>query len=441
MEKGKRWCDMKRLRSFILWFVATALVGCNLSSGGEASPNVWMDRPLNGETFPLAPIIIQAHASDVDGVSAIEFYLADSLLASVPAGGGRLGEASIQWTPSAPGNYTVRARAVDNQGNIGPSTEVQIVVGAAGVTTETTTTTPASLQCEAGALVAPTLLSPADGATVESEPVLAWSYPDATCHPHSYRIDISEDASFADISLGFGTLDYNETSRSWPLPPGKCYYWRTLAYVPDVNGPASPTWRFCVASAAGPSFTLNQNANCRAGPGTAYESLDVLMQGQTVSIEGRNSDSTWFWVRKPSGSGNCWLSAITGESVGDLSAVPIVSAPPLPTQPPTVEVDTTPPNISNYYASPVSIQQQGCGEPSTTIVSASVSDAGGVGRVMARIPGYGEVEMTHVGGGAYQATVGPFSGTGEFSIFIFAWDNAGNGAQAGPFTIMVACIG
>lgn len=62
-------------------------------------------------------------------------------------------------------------------------------------------------------------------------------------------IDISEYASFADSSWGFGTLDHLETTRSWPLPSGQCYYWRMSAYVPDESGPASGAWRFCVAEA------------------------------------------------------------------------------------------------------------------------------------------------------------------------------------------------
>ena len=80
-------------------------------------------------------------------------------------------------------------------------------------------------------------------------------------------------------------------------------------------------------------------------------------------------------------------------------------------------------------------------EPSTTLVSAMVNDAGGINRVVARVLGYGEVEMTNVGGNVYQATLGTFSDTGEFSILIQAWDNAGNNASAGPLTVTVVCIG
>ncbi len=428
----------------IVIFAMLLLSACNLSAQGQG-PTAWIDQPLDGAHFPVAPLTITAHASDANGIASIEFYQAENLLATVPTGDRRLGEASIQWTPPAAGVYIISVSAVDSQGNAGPSASVQISVGefAATITSpaaaDTPTAAPASSQCAPEALTAPTLLSPADGSSVAPDPLLAWSYPDAACHPHSYRIDISEDASFSDTSLGFGTLDYNETSRSWPLPPGKCYSWRVMAYVPDATGPASPAWRFCIeGTAAAPSFTLTQNAHCRLGPGTAYDSVDVLTQGVTVTIEGRNAETTWLWVKKPSGSGHCWISAVTGQAVGDLSGLPVVSAPPLPTQPPA---DTTPPEITNINVTPASIQQAGCGQPSTALVTATVTDAGGVSRVIARIPGVGEIEMTHVGGGVYQATVGPFDSTGEISIFILAWDNAGNAAQSAPITVTVVCIG
>ncbi len=422
--------------SAIVVLMALSLTNCSMPSQTQG-PRTWIDQPLDGAHLPLTALTIQAHASDADGVTTIEFYVAESLLATAPVNGGRLGEATVEWTPPGPGVYIISAGAVDSQGNAGSKASVKIVVETADPGTATPTPVPASLECAVGALAAPVLLSPADGTTVGLEPVLAWSYPDETCHPHSYRIDISEDASFTDVGLGFGTLDYNELSRQWPLPAGKCYYWRALAYVPDVNGPASPTWHFCIAETTGPSFTLTQNANCREGPGTAYEAIETLMQGQTVPIEGRNADSSWFWVvKKPGSSGHCWVSVVTGQVLGDINAVQVVSAPP----PPEPAADTTPPEIDNLSADPASLQTGGCGEPSVTVVSARVSDDGGVSRVVARIPGSGEVEMGSAGGDLYQAVLGPFYDGGELSIIVIASDNAGNHSQAGPLTITVACI-
>jgi hypothetical protein len=322
---------------------ASSLVACGASTQG---PTTWMDRPLDGTHVPLASITIQAHASDEDGVASIEFYVSESLIASIPAGGIRLGQASIDWMPPGPGTYTIIARAIDSQGNFGPQTNLQISVG------------------DLVATITPTIILTS---TISPKPT---TLPSAT-------------------------------------------------YIPGE-----------------PSFTLIQNANCRVGPGTAYEVDETLFQGQTIPIEGRNETSNWFWVVKPNGHGHCWVSVITGQVVGDVDTVQIVSAPSLPEP----SADTTPPEITDFFTDPGSIQKEGCGEPSTALVSATVSDAGGVSRVVARILGTGEVEMSPVGGVVYQAVLGPFSDAGEYSIIILAWDNAGNNNNAGPISILVACI-
>ena len=118
---------------------------------------------------------------------------------------------------------------------------------------------------------------------------------------------------------------------------------------------------------------------------------------------------------------------------------------PVPPPPPPLQ-DTTPPAISNPGANPGSIVGgSGCPRsPHTTIVSATVTDAGGVNRVVARYSGVtsGEIAMSPIGGNSYQATLGPFNTTGTLSIIIVAWDNAGNIAQTRILSVQVQqCIG
>lgn len=437
-------------RVFILWLAVITLVGCNLPSGGGAGPMVWIDRPLDGKSVPLAPLVLQAHAADADGISQIEFLVFDSLIGSMTTGGTRLEEASIEWTPPGPGMYTLNVRAMDTRGNTNARTLASVQITVSGGTPTPAAALTTSGQCTAETLAAPLLLSPADGTAVTGEPLLTWSYPDASCHPDSYAVDISSDSSFTDISLGFGTLDYNETSRGWPLPTGQCYYWRVKAYVPDVNGPPSPAWSFCLtasttATPSAATLTLLKTANCRQGPGTAYDSVDALLQGTSVAIEGRNEDSSWFWVPKPSGSGRCWISASVGTASGSWQALPIIAAPPLivtvTSAPPD---DLTPPEISDLSANPtiISVATQ-CGDtPPTTIIRARVTDPGGIARVIARVSGVGEFDMSPVGDGYYQATLGPFGEAGTLSVFVQAQDDSGNTATSAPISVqVVACPG
>jgi len=82
------------------------------------------------------------------------------------------------------------------------------------------------------------------------------------------------------------------------------------------------------------SFTLVKNANCRFGPGQAYEVLDAVLAGANVPVEGRNENKNWVYVRLPSNS-FCWLSLSTGSLNGDINLVPFHPYPALPTATPT----------------------------------------------------------------------------------------------------------
>jgi hypothetical protein len=90
-------CNMKQriVLSAAVLLVTLSLAACNLPSQTQG-PTTLIDQPLDSVHVPLAPLTIQAHASDADGVATIEFYISESLLAAVPAGGGSLGNASIE---------------------------------------------------------------------------------------------------------------------------------------------------------------------------------------------------------------------------------------------------------------------------------------------------------------------------------------------------------
>jgi len=105
---------------------ALVLAACGAAGQG---PMTWIDRPLDGSQLPLGPVTILAHASDADGVSSFEFSIDDDPLATVPASGGRLGEATAGWTPTEPGTYTIRARATDSAGNVGSDATSVVTVG------------------------------------------------------------------------------------------------------------------------------------------------------------------------------------------------------------------------------------------------------------------------------------------------------------------------
>jgi hypothetical protein len=85
-----------------------------------------------------------------------------------------------------------------------------------------------------------------------------------------------------------------------------------------------------------PFLTADVNSNVRSGPGTVYDILGNLLQGQSADIVGRNLNSTWWVIAfAPAPGGQGWISDTIVTVFGDTSNVPVVVAPPTPTPSPT----------------------------------------------------------------------------------------------------------
>jgi hypothetical protein len=68
--------------------------------------------------------------------------------------------------------------------------------------------------------------------------------------------------------------------------------------------------------------------NVRSGPGTVYSIVNVLAEGATAPVIGKNADGTWWFV---SISGiNGWVSASVVTASCIPSSISIVAAPPTP---------------------------------------------------------------------------------------------------------------
>lgn len=77
------------------------------------------------------------------------------------------------------------------------------------------------------------------------------------------------------------------------------------------------------------------SVNVRGGPGMAYTELGVVARGAQLEVIGRSLDRAWWQVRLldlPNGVG--WIGAGFLETY-NVTAVPVVPAPPPPTSPPT----------------------------------------------------------------------------------------------------------
>jgi len=76
--------------------------------------------------------------------------------------------------------------------------------------------------------------------------------------------------------------------------------------------------------------TANQNANCREGPDSVYPVVWSFMEGQTAPIVGRNENNTWIVVDRLDGNGQCWVWTDLVIIQGNISDLPVLTAPPLP---------------------------------------------------------------------------------------------------------------
>jgi len=102
-----------------------------------------------------------------------------------------------------------------------------------------------------------------------------------------------------------------------------------------------------------PVVRVSQNTNCRSGPGTVYDLIDIFMVGDEAEIIARSSAPNYVIIEVPDGSGEeCWLWMQYGEQTGSTEGLPERTPPPTPTPVATAtpEIDFT-----------IGVNDHGCG--------------------------------------------------------------------------------
>ena len=363
---------MKRFILAVLagcWVIAYASA-CYQATGG---PRTWIDQPLDDSIFPIETLILQAHASDSDGISEIHFFIDSEEYKTISVGGNRMENAAVEWLPPAFGNYLIGAKAVDQNGLEGSSVSSMVMIVS-------------DPQVEPLLLPGPEVDPlPLPGPQVEGE---------------------SADEEEGGVA---------------PMP------------LPDQQEIIEED----------PFVVANRNANCREGPGTEYDIDGALLLDEQADILGRLSDSSWFLIALPDSSLNCWISAITVDTEGNVADVSIASAPPPPEEGPPPG-DTKPPDIFGAAPSKTSM----CA--SDTVNSNVVAfDESGIDRVYANwqitdsngvvvesgYVEYGPISSVENG---YTGVFGTFSYPGSLSITGMVVDNAGNSTSF-SHTITIDC--
>jgi len=382
---------MKRLLISLLGtcILVFLLSACGGQSGG---PQTWLDRPLNNTIIPLDRLTIQAHASDEDGISKIEFFIDDALLSTVDSDGSRLSEALIEWTPTEPGVYTVKARGIDKEGNTGsPATAVVIVEK--------------ELQAVVSSSIQITNVTCGDGLTDLVD--INISHPDGIL---SYLV--------------FSTWVAAEKGETFTAPYPKTIHKQiqlTEPFPDDIDRDHQIGLKVVIASDPNPVFAYAYEPNNRC-PGHFIGESNLSTNTPTSS-------------------------PIPTKSPTKTSPPPATQPPPpTATQPPT-PADTTPPSFYSVGVSEATILTEGAGCPSyerTTTIAAAVGDEGGLSSVVAywSISGGESGQVTlQEGQLGYYATIGPVTTTGTMAIYVLAIDNSGNAAQSSTVYVTVnQCI-
>ena len=96
-----------------------------------------------------------------------------------------------------------------------------------------------------------------------------------------------------------------------------------ISTLPVVSAPTMPP-----PQATGATGIVATGAlNVRQGPGTAYQVITTVAQGQTVYLVGRNNSGSWLLVTAPNGARG-WANASYIRTNVNVSALPVSSAPP-----------------------------------------------------------------------------------------------------------------
>ncbi|GAB4503521.1 MAG: hypothetical protein Fur0043_05130 [Anaerolineales bacterium] len=342
--------EQKKWFALICFLILGLLTGCTLPGGLAGGVSVWIDAPLDGLAFPsVQPIKIEGHASSASAISQVEIWINGVMLSSIanPPMEGGLASFHAEWTPSAPGEYTIQAIAFGADGASSSPDSARVTFGEAVVAplvsaTPVITDTPAPVISVTPTITdTPTLPPPPPGALIQfwAEPAtiaagacttLRWhvenasrvvfggldqpfdgSYSDCLCKNTRYtlrvtRLDGVEETRTVDIAVSGSCATPTLPPPSDTTPPPAptpavpangltiaCKGSQTLAWLPVTDPSGISEYQVQVQRHAGDN-------NWKAAPGSPITGI----QGKQTDI---SVECGWYYrwrVRAVDGAGN-----------------------------------------------------------------------------------------------------------------------------------------
>ena len=96
----------------------------------------------------------------------------------------------------------------------------------------------------------------------------------------------------------------------------------TLEFTPTITLTSTPEV---------PMVSVSTNTNCRTGPSVIFDLIGALTVGQTTEVVGKFQNGSYWIIKNPNSSGNCWLWGNYATVTGNTSNLPEYPSPPTPT--------------------------------------------------------------------------------------------------------------
>ena len=105
-------------------------------------------------------------------------------------------------------------------------------------------------------------------------------------------------------------------------------------YTPTLVTPSPSETPGVTATSSDKTLTASIPTNCREGPTSDYPMVGFLKVGQTATILGRDSTSSWWYIQNPTNTATgCWIWGATTKASGNTAELPVFTPPPPPPSP------------------------------------------------------------------------------------------------------------
>jgi hypothetical protein len=124
----------------------------------------------------------------------------------------------------------------------------------------------------------------------------------------------------------------------------------TPEFTPTITETLAPTFTL---TPEGVWLLVNENTNCRSGPGTNFDRITTINKGENVQAVAASTISGYYYVKNPYANNYCWLWSEFSTVSGNTTILPVYTPQPTPTvASPTPQADFSLSYISLEHCPP-----------------------------------------------------------------------------------------